>query len=205
MPSVNMIAAKRAEKKKLEEHVRIALITVLGLIAIAIGILSFMTARVYGTTHAIRNVDEELRKIQPTVEKIKDYEAQINELMPRLNLLTESRDQTLLWYRVLQNMSYSMPEQTWLTSMATKVTSTAGTDGKTDQITVVDLKGLSSSQRLVGEAMLRLNQAPDLDGVDLVYTQIGSATGLNVLDFNITAKLKNGNRKEGGALNNAGD
>ncbi|MHB1000604.1 MAG: PilN domain-containing protein [Armatimonadota bacterium] len=206
MPSINMIAARRAETKKLEERVRIAFLMVIGSVLIALGIISFMTARVYGTSRAIQQVDAELLKIQPIVDKISYYETEINLLMPRLELLTDSRDQTLLWYKVMQDLSRSMAEKTWLTNFATAQTTVPSADGTPGvSATVLTLRGISNSQRLVGETMLMLNQCEEFEQVDLTYTQKGSITGLDSFDYEISAKLKQNKSEKGGSSSDAGN
>lgn len=200
MPSINMIAARRAEKKKLEERVRIALIFVVGSVAIALAILSLMTARVYSVSKAIENVDIQLAKVQPIVDKIGNYESEISKLTPKLTLLQKSRQQTLVWYNVLQDISRSMAEKTWINNLTTttKIVPASGNTPASSSI-VVNLRGNTVSQSLVGETMLRLNQNAEFSNVNLDYTQKGSSVGVDLLDFAINLELKpTDNKKTGG-------
>lgn len=209
MPSVNMIAARRAEKKRVERLIYITLLVIIGELAITLGVVGFMTARIHADNTRIRQLDEQMECIQPTVEKIRGYEAEIKELEPRLELLSQSRKRTLLWYRVLQDLSRSMPEKTWLTSVATTVPAAAsdssGGTSKPDQMPALNLAGSSVSQRLVGETMLRLNQCSEFERVDLSYTQENSGTGKEWLQFQIAAKLRSDEPKKGGAIRNVPD
>ena len=199
MPSINMIAARRAEKKRLEKLVSTVFLVIIGELAIALAIVGFMTARVHAANTAMRQLDSKLTKLQPTVDKIHRYEVEIKLLEPRLGLLSESREQTLLWYTILQNLSKSMPEKTWLTSVAT--TQTESTPGsQATAAPALNLSGMSVSQRLVGEAMLRLNQFPEFRRVDLSYTQEGNKE-CNTLEFQVIARLPAKESKEGGTAN----
>ena len=206
MPSINMIAARRAEKKKLEERVRIALIFAIGSVAIALAILSFMTARVYSTGKAIDNVDMQLAKVQPIVDTISEYENNISKLTPKLVLLQESRQQTLVWYNALEDISKSMAEKTWITSLTTTSKSIpASGDTPASTVIVVNLHGNTISQSLVGETMLRLNQNVEFNKVDLDYTQKSSSAGVDLLEFAINIELKPSDNKKGGVSDNAGN
>jgi Tfp pilus assembly protein PilN len=206
MPSINMIAARRAEKKKLEERVRIALIFAIGSVAIALAILSFMTARVYSTGKAIDNVDMQLAKVQPIVDTISEYENNISKLTPKLVLLQESRQQTLVWYNALEDISKSMAEKTWITSLTTTSKSIpASGDTPASTAIVVNLHGNTISQSLVGETMLRLNQNVEFNKVDLDYTQKSSSAGVDLLEFAINIELKPLDNKKGGVSDNAGN
>lgn len=206
MPSINMIAARRAEKKKLEERVRIALICVIGSVAIALAILGFMTARVYSTSRAIVTVDKQLAEVQPTVDKILRYEDDINNLMPKLDLLQDSRKQTMVWYGILDDLSRSMAEKTWVTGLSTSTRAIAATDGKPSRlVSMVSLRGTSISQSMVGETMLRLNQSAEFAKIDLDYTQKGSSQDVDLLDFVISAEIKPENSEKEEVSGNAGN
>lgn len=206
MPSINMIAARMAEKKKLEERVRLALIFVVGSIAIALAILSFMTARVYSTSNAITSVNEELAKVQPKVDMISNYENDTNKLMPKLNLLLESRKQTLVWYGILEDLSKSMADKTWLTGLTTSSRAIPAVDKKpAGSATVVNLRGTAISQSMVGETMLRLNQSTEFDQVDLEFTQKAASQNIDLIEFAINAEIKPVQNEKEGASGNAGN
>ena len=220
MPSVNMIAARRAEKKRLEKFIYVALVVIVGELAIMLAVMGFMTARVHADNSRIHGLDRDMARIQPTVDKIRKYESQIKELSPRLDLLSSSRDQTMLWHSVLQDLGRCMPEKTWLTSVATSVTSSGSSSssgGKSAPATTLNLGGSSVSQQLVGEAMLRLNQCPEFEKVDLTYTQDNPSSSASVrssgngasgddetvsnqtLQFQISARIRSDEQKKVGS------
>jgi Tfp pilus assembly protein PilN len=202
MPSINMIAARRAEKKRLEKLVNITFLVIAGELVITLGMLGFMTARVHAANKSIAKLDGQLVKLQPTVDKIHRYEGDIKELEPRLNLLSDSRERTMLWYSILRDLSHSMPEKTWLTSIATTVPPAQPTD-KTAPAPELNICGSTTRQGLVGETMLRLNQFPEFSSVDLTFTQEAGSETSKTLQFQVLAKVKPVDSKEGGASKNA--
>lgn len=214
MPSINMIATRRAERKKLERQVRMAALAVLSLVVVGFALMSFMTARIYATERAIDKLDEQLASIQPTVKQIAEYEGETKKLQPRLQLLADSREKTLLWYSVMQNLSRSMPDKTWLTNISTvksvenqrtapAASSSGGPVAAAAAAPQVSLKlrGTSVSQMMVGEAMLRLNGWPEFQQVDLAYTQQGGNPEVETIEFEINAQLLDPNRKGGVSRN----
>jgi Tfp pilus assembly protein PilN len=211
MPSINMIAARRAERKKLEKTIRTTMLVILGQIVLAVGLFSFMTARVCSAGRKLSDLDQELKRIQPTVNEIRHYEAEIKKLTPRLDLLADSREETLLWHSLLRGVSRSMPKNTWLSSLQAKVpektettaSAQAGTEPAKPPALSVNLKGISTSQSLVGETMLRLNQCPEIEKVNLSYTQKGSAVKDTAIEFEIVAELKADEPQKGGKVTNA--
>ena len=199
MPSINMIAVRRAEKKRVEKMVYCALLVILGELAITLGVVGFMTARVHASNVNIRQLDAQMTKLQPTVARINRYEGEIKELKPRLDLLGQSRDQTMVWYAVVHDLARSMPEETWLTGIATsQVVSTSPSAGNAAPSATLNLSGTSVSQKLVGEAMLRLNQCSEFDRVDLTYTQERTVGETKAMQFQIVAKLKPITPQKGG-------
>lgn len=219
MPSVNMIALRRAEKKRLEKLVYITLLVIVGELALTLAVVGFMTARVHADNSQIRQLDRDMARIQPTVDKIRKYEAEIKDLEPRLELLGSSRDRTMLWHSILQDMGRCMPEKTWLNSMATTIVSSSdspASGGKSSSTATINLSGASVSQQLVGETMLRLNECPEFEKVDLTYTQeltSRSSTGgdeqsppnAQILQFQIAAKIRSNEPKKGGSSSHAAD
>lgn len=193
MPSINMIAARRSETKRLESKTRVVLLVLVAEVLLTVFMLSFMAARAYTANRQISRLDKELEVIQPTVDKINEYETQIAELKPRLDLLKESRIKTLFWYDVMQDLSKSMAVDTWLNSITTMETQSSEKKN-----TVVNIRGVSVSQRNVGETMLRLNQWPEFQHVDLNYTQEGTALSRETLDFEIALSLSSFDSQKGG-------
>lgn len=205
MPSINMIAVRRAEKKRIERMVYITLLVIAGEMVLSLGVLGIMSVRVHAANGSIQQLDTKMTKLQPTVMRIQRYESEVKDLKPRLELLGDSRNQTLLWYAILHDLAKSMPEQTWLTNVATNyVVTPAAADGSTkaSSSTTVNLSGTTASQKLVGDTMLGLNQCPEFDKVDLTFTQesTGNAKGLN---FQIAAQVDPNTPKKGGDSKNA--
>jgi len=207
MPSINMIATRRAERKRLARQIRITAMVLLGELVAVLAILSFVTARIHAANRTIGRLDVELTKILPTVEKIKYYEQETKKLEPNVNLLADSRERTLLWCAVMQNLGRSVPEKTWLTSIDSVRSAPTATAASSEQAeapkVTVKLRGTSINQRLVGETMLRLNQFPEFERVDLNYTQNGRSQEPDTIDFEVAALLKSVNGMEGGGRSHA--
>jgi len=196
-----MIAGRRAEKTKLENRVRAALLLAFGEVVVAIALFSFMTACMFTADLKIDRLDSQLKKLEPTVDKIHYYETQISELKPKLNLLADSRETTLMWSQIFQDLSHSMPESTWLSNVASvhstdasaNVASSAAAGSpatpapKPVSKLVLTLRGTSENQRLVGDAMLKLGQFPEFKQVDLNFTSKGGNAEMEAVDFEVAA------------------
>jgi Tfp pilus assembly protein PilN len=197
MPSINMIASRRAEKKRLENNMRRLMAIILVLIAAGLGLGVVFTVRIYGTRDRIGDLDVQLAKLKPTVNEIENYEKATAKLVPKLDLLKDAKKGTLRWYDMLANLSQALPSNTWLTKIATSTdTSSQQKPGAPGAMTV-SLNGLSVDQNQVGEAMLRLNEYRDFAEVDLHYTQKAMIGMRQAVEFEVAASLKDDKAKEG--------
>lgn len=191
MPSINMIASRRSEKRRFERNTRrlVALIVIQMILGVVLG--GVFTLRIFGARARISDLDVQLQKLSPTVKRIKDCEVATAKLRPRLTLLKDAQHKTLKWRNLLTELSHSLPEQCWLTKLGTS----SPPPGQTGDMTV-SLNGVSINQNQVGEAMLRLNTYPDLKDVSLHYTQGSNVGKRKAIEFEIGAALKEEKAKE---------
>ena len=204
MPSINMIAVRGAERKRLERLICVTLLVVVIEFVVILFLLGFVTTRVFSAGWQIERLDRKLVKIKPTVDKIHQYVSEIAKLQPRLDLLSDSREQTLLWYTVLQNLARSMPANTWLSCVTATRPAVAGpSKDVSPPAPTINLRGLSVSQALIGETMLRLNQFTEFERVDLNYTQKSEGRAVDCVEFQIAALMKSNEPRKGGVSNNA--
>jgi Tfp pilus assembly protein PilN len=186
MPSINMISPRRAEKRRLESNVRRLLMVILGEVVLTIVVVTYLVTRIYSTQSQVADLSAKINQYQPTVNRIQNYEKATTELKPKLDTLNQAKSDTLLWRRVMDNLSACLPEKTWLTRLATQMPA----DSKSPDITV-SLNGTSASQELVGEAMLRMQRGVrDFEKVELHFTQKSFAGAQNAVDFEVAAAVK---------------
>ena len=200
MPSINMIAGRRSEKKRLESNLRRLALVVLAEIAIAIVLGGAFTVRICSARTRTGDLDVQLAKLQPAVKKIEYYENETTKLKPKLELLSNAKTSTLRWSDLMDELSEVLPGGTWLTRMATAADATTPQQAGAPAM-VVNLNGVSPSQNQVGEAMLRLNSYRDFQRVDLHYTQKTMIGQKPAVEFEIAAALKTGGNAGKGTSN----
>ncbi|MDO8684939.1 MAG: PilN domain-containing protein [Armatimonadota bacterium] len=201
MPSINMIAIRRSEKKRFEANMRRLLVIILAEVVAGIILGGWFTVSMCNTRARIADLDIQLQKLRPTVRKIEDYEAATAKLRPKLELLEDAKTRTLRWRNMLAELSEVLPSDTWLTRLDTVVASGSDT---TSGATMVSLNGLSASQNQIGETMLRLNAYPDFERVDLHYTQSAAVGERQAIEFEIAAALTQDNKAKEGASGDTG-
>ncbi|MCE5313631.1 MAG: PilN domain-containing protein [Armatimonadota bacterium] len=185
MPSINMIAPRRAEKQRLERDMRRLVLVIMAELILAVVLGGWVCTKAFNMRAEIRGLDEQIAKLQPVVKEIEQYESATTKLKPKLDLLGNAKDSTMRWYNSLDRLTQSLASSTYLT----KISTSAAQDNK-DESTVINLSGVSSAQARVGETMLRLQTIPDFDKVDLHYTQKTSGKESTGIEFEIGAAMK---------------
>lgn len=189
MPSINMIANRRAEKKRQEMNVRKLVYGIsaeLGCVLVATSALWLNMVKV--GSH-ISDLSGQIQKLEPKVNAIDALEKQTQVLTPKVVTLDGAKADTLFWYSNLSAITGSLPQKAWLTSLA--ATGSGGAPGSASGADpTIQLSGVSLDQSQVGEAMLRMNQSPGLDHVDLAFVQQQKTGDLNTVAFQMTVHLK---------------
>ncbi len=195
MPSINMIAVRREDKRRQENNIRKLLYAILGEVGVVILLAFVLTARILVTTGRVSELNGQLDKLKPRVAAIQSLQAQTADMMPKVQTLDGAKSDTLFWYKNFYAVTASLPPKTWLTSLGTGTaasaapgTATPGTAGGGDP--TLSLSGIAMSQATVGETMLRMNQAPSLDHVDLAFVQQQKIGAADAVSFQMTVHLK---------------
>ncbi len=194
MPSINMIANRRADKKRQEQNVRKLVYGISAEAGCLLVAISVLTAHMSAVRGQIGDLSGQLQKLEPKVNEIERLEAATTALTPKVNTLDGAKADTLFWYTNIASITGSLPSQAWLTSLAAAGSggapggSAPGSASGADP--TVQLSGVTLSQAQVGEAMLRMNQAPGLDHVDLAFVQEQKTGSLDTVAFQMTVHLK---------------
>jgi Tfp pilus assembly protein PilN len=184
MPNINLISARRAEKKKIEQWTRQLFYGLVGSVGAFILLGSYLGIQRLAMENERREAEEALLRLKPKLDRIAQINADKESLLPKVATLQQARADTLRWRAVLQVVSQSVPYDTWLTA----INATGAGES-----TVLRLVGSASSQSLVGDMMLRLNQHPLFTKVDLTFTTaVQSLTGTapSRFNFEVAAQLR---------------
>lgn len=182
MVSINMIAARRAERLRLSRATRILSFAVCTCAALLVTVGLVMGGRILTVKYQTASVEAELVKLQPTIEKINAIERERTLLKPQIAVLDDAVLNTMRWHSVMADLQRSIPPQTWLTNLSV--------ERQAEGQERLRLSGVTVSQKLVGEAMLRLNQNQLYNGVDLHFTQSGKVGSRETVEFELAAHLK---------------
>ncbi len=192
MPSINMIAQRREEKRHQEQNARKLLYSIAGEVGVVVAVAFVLTARILVTENHIGDLSDQLAKLKPQVAQIQALQAQTAALQPKVDTLDGAKADTLFWYDNFYAVTASLPAKTWLTSLgsasAAATAAAPGTAGGDDP--TLNISGVALSEANVGESMLRMNQSPRLDHVELSFVQAQKIGTTNAVSFQMTVHLK---------------
>jgi len=182
MPFINLIQEHVLAAKKERKRARVAL----SCFCFATLLAGAANAYCIWQSEAL---DSDIAKIKADTDKNKDMIAQIDDnrrqlldLAPRLKTLSDAQMMTQRWSTILEHLSKQTPPGAWLTSMRTQ-----GTDPTKPLST--SFQGLSTRQELVGEFILRLQACPELENVNLKFTQEKIVTNGKGIEFDVSADI----------------
>ena len=193
MPSINMIALRREEKRRQEQNVRKLLYSIAGEVGLIVAVSFVMTARIIVTQDHIGDLSAQLDKLKPQVAQIQALQAQTTALQPKVDTLDGAKADTLFWYNNFYAVTTSLPPKTWLTSLGTgtDTASAAPVPGNASgDDPTLSLAGVAMSEAAVGQSMLQMNQSPMLDHVDLSFVQAQKIGDADAVSFQMTVHLK---------------
>ena len=181
MISINMISARRAEHLRMLRWVRALGVATSVAAAAVLAVNIFVRAQIFSTGAALSVVDRDLSRLKPALDRLAEVERAREGLKPKLMVLGKAQGDTMKWFDVLVSLKRTVPTRAWLTSL--------NVDGGRDENQTVRLTGVTESQAMVGETMLRLNATKLYEAVDLHYTQSGKVADHDTVEFEVAAHL----------------
>jgi Tfp pilus assembly protein PilN len=125
----------------------------------------------------VAQLQEEVRAIQPQVDRVKRLTAQREELHRRLDVIRQLDQGRFLSVRVMDNVSREIPQYLWMTNLEQHGGSR------------VIFSGVTFSNLIVAELMKRLEASPMFANVNLSRTQRGQIDERDVMQFDLDADV----------------
>ena len=197
MPSINMIASRRAEKRRVEANTQKLVYGILAEFGVFLILTSVMVGRLVTTHNHGADLDDRIKSLQAKVDEIKHLQDATSALAPKVQALDEAKSDTLYWYTSFQNVAAALPGETWLTNL----TSSGTPDGIGASAAKVNIGGDAVNQFTVGEAMLRMNSYPNIKQVNLNVVQQAQYGSRPVVSFTMLVDLKPTASATGGSNN----
>ena len=125
----------------------------------------------------VAEIQEEVRAIQPQVDRVKRLTTQRQDLERRLDIIRQLDQGRFVSVRIMDNLSREVPKYLWLTEV------------KQNDAGQVSVKGMTFSNLIVADLMMAMEKSPMFANVDLIQTNKGKISERDVTEFSIVAQI----------------
>lgn len=162
-----------------------------GLFLTAVASITVMErSKISSLNRDIARAEEEARRLKPQIDKVNELTRQREELNTRLTIIQDLDKGRFHAVRLMDEVAADMPSYLWLTAF------------KDQGGSKVVMEGVTFSNLVVADLMLRLDKSDIFQNIDLVVTQKGLIEDREVTQFTVTADVVPGSttRPNAGAV-----
>jgi Tfp pilus assembly protein PilN len=164
MPTINLIESRLIATAKLQQTNRMSKMIFLGTCSV-MGMAYFA---LFGQGLSLSNEERQLatrvNKMRPLIFQTEELKKEESGLKPKLQTLEDAQTLTNRWARLMVHLSRNTPPDVWLSSVRA-----AAMDA--EKPIHVTFNGVSRTQTDASEMLLRMQNAEDLESVNLGGTQ----------------------------------
>jgi Tfp pilus assembly protein PilN len=182
MPFINLIQEQRLAAKRLEQQTRISFFSFAGAAVAVVGAYGFLLFNSSNAASEEARLRGERQKLEPSIGKIEQNRKDLAALQPRLKTLEDAQTVSTRWARLLDHLKFQTPKDTWLTAMR----STAADPAKPITVTFA---GMGFAQDPIAEFILRMQNAQDIENVNLVFTNEKMIQQTRAIEFQVSGDI----------------
>lgn len=182
MPHINLIEVRRIAARRAEKNVRVGLLTLSGTAAVCIVGYGYLFLQAEGLNQEESRLAAAKKKLDPLLKEIASDTEERSGLEPRLKSLTDAQTLTGRWGRILQHLTLNTPKGAYLTAVRC-----VGSDAT--QPVSLSLAGVGRDQADAAEFMMRVQNASDLENVQLRFTQEKVMDKSKAIEFEVGADI----------------
>lgn len=182
MPNINLIHEQRSAIRRRIRNARIGLYIAAGSFGLAtVGCALLLVQSALSKSEEER-LQAELKRLKPLSKEIEVCNAETSRLAPRVKTLGDARKSTDRWQRILTHFTSNTPSNTWFTNVR------ALCDDITKPVSVT-VNGMGIAQAPIGELLLRTQNCPDLENINLHYTEERTTQDRKAIQFEFVADV----------------
>ena len=146
-----------------------------------VGVFAYQTMQVRTLNKDITNLDDELNRLQETLELMDTHEAQLSILNTQMEIINKLNTNRTYWSKLLDDMSDRTPSKLWIKTMVEKV----NVLGEHKLI----ITGLTYSNFTIADFMNNIEESQFFKEVDLVHATRGRLFGRTIVSFELHALM----------------
>jgi type IV pilus assembly protein PilN len=175
LPQEERVQKKRVALPKIGAVVPFLMLAVF--FAAIVAITAIERSRIAGLKRDIARAEEEARRLKPQIDKINELTRKREELNTRLQIIQDLDKGRFHSVRLMDELAQNVPPFLWVTSFKDQ----AG--GR------VTIDGVTFSNLVVADLMMRLEKTSVFQNTDLVVTEKGTIETRQVTKFSVTAEI----------------
>ena len=181
MIRINLLPQEERVQKRKMALPGVAAVAPLALVALfvaaVIGITVMERSRIASLNRDIARSEEEARRLKPQIDKVNELTRRREELNTRLGIIQDLDKGRFHSVRLMDEVAQNVPPFLWITSFKDQ----AG--GR------VQIDGVTFSNLVVADLMMRLERTSVFQNTDLVITEKGTIETRQVTKFSVTAEI----------------
>lgn len=183
MPYINLIQEQRNAEQRNDMRARLGFFAFAGIATVSILTYFYLLVEAGDISSQQEQLEARLVAIQPTVEAIKKNSIIESELKPKVDSLQEASKLTNKWIDIMNRLTTQTPNNTWLTAIR-------GNSQDPQAPITLSVSGMSTAQELIGDFISRAQNDPDLENVELRFTNEKQIDPLTKgIEFEISAAI----------------
>lgn len=183
MPFINLIEEQRQAVRKRDRQLRIMVLGVLGIAALAFLTAGYFTFEAVRLRMQIGELQAKKTRLQPTMDALAAAQEEEGRLGPRIETLESAVEDTGRWTEILAYLALNTPDNLTLNALRCSPPS------PTEPVTV-SFQGLSANQETVGAYIVRLEANKELIDTQLRFTQEQLDGTKKSIQFEVAAVLE---------------
>jgi type IV pilus assembly protein PilN len=181
MIRINLLPQEERVQKRRMALPGVAAVAPLALVAVfvaaVIGITVMERSKIASLNRDIARAEEEARRLKPQIDKVNELTRRREELNTRLGIIQDLDKGRFHSVRLMDEVAADIPAYLWLTAL------------KDQGGAKVSIEGVTFSNLVVADLMMRLDRSDIFQNIDLVVTQKGLIDSREVTQFTVTADV----------------
>lgn len=182
MPFVNLIQEQKLAELRAEKRMRAFFGAFAGVTVVSGAVFMFLLIDTTLAASEAGRLKHEIARLKPLQDQIDSDTAEYEKLNPRVTQLQKSTEISNRWERILTHLSKQTPDHTWL-----KTVRCSAFDAS--KPISIQITGYGMDQSPIGEFMMRLQNCPDLEDVNLKYTNATTVGTSTAIEFQVESNL----------------
>ena len=116
MPNINLIAARREEKKRMERLTRQLFFGLAASVGALVVLVTYLGAERFKLNGELAEAQEKIQRLQPKLDEIARIQKDTNDLKPKVDTLQTAKSATLRWRVLMTAVSQAIPDNTFITT-----------------------------------------------------------------------------------------